>query len=106
VSQKSDAAPPFRVIYSELCREHTRQLLELAQSKGQFAEVAKAIQEINTRLEWIPMDFGEPLWDFLELGIQERLGTVPPLVVRFGVDETRRLVYVSLPFKTLSNITF
>jgi hypothetical protein len=35
------------------------------------------------------------------LGIQVRIGTIAPLVVRFGVDHARRVVYVTLPFDLL-----
>jgi hypothetical protein len=54
-----------------------------------------------TRGWWIPLDFGEPLRDFVQLGLQERIGTVAPLVVTYGVDEARRIVYVTIPFKLL-----
>jgi hypothetical protein len=37
------------------------------------------------------------------LGILEFIGVVAPLVVTYGVDEARRLVYVSVPFKLLRN---
>jgi hypothetical protein len=84
-----------------LCRDHTRQLLARAGGKGRFAEVARAVRDINTRLEWIPLDFGEPLRDFVPLGIQVRIGTIAPLVVTFGVDQDRRIVYVALPFDLL-----
>ena len=93
--------PPFRVSYSGRCRESTRQLLAQASAKGRFAEVAQALRGINTRLEWIPLDFGEPLKDLFEMGIREHLGVLAPLVVTYGVDEARRIVYVSVPFKLL-----
>jgi hypothetical protein len=61
----------------------------------------QAVRGINTRLEWIPLDFGEPLQDFVHLGIKEHIGVLAPLVVKYGVDEGRRIVYVSLPFGLL-----
>jgi hypothetical protein len=101
VSQPSRGVPPYRIVYSGLCRDETRQLLARAQAKGRFAEVARAIRDINTRLEWIPLDFGEPLQDFFHLGIKEHIGVLAPLVVKYGVDEVRNIVYVSLPFDLL-----
>jgi hypothetical protein len=103
MSQPKRGAPPYRVVYSGLCRDSTRQLLARAAAKGLFMEVAQVVRDINTRLEWIPLDFGDPLRDFVHLGIQERIGVIPPLVVIYGVDETRRIIYVSLPFKLLPN---
>jgi hypothetical protein len=76
-------------------------MLVRAVEKGMFAEVVQALRDIHTRLSWIPLDFGEPLRDFAELGIQVRIATIAPLVVTFGVDHDRRIVYVSLPFEFL-----
>ncbi len=102
MSQSHGSAPPYHVVYSAWFRAEFRQLLERARVKGRFAEVVRVAQEIHTRLEWIPLDFGEPLRNLVHLGIQTRLGTVPPLVLTFGVDEARRIVYVSIPFRLLS----
>jgi hypothetical protein len=49
------------------------------------------------------LDFGEPLQDFVHLGIKEHIGVLAPLVVKYGVDEARRIVYVALPFELLPN---
>jgi hypothetical protein len=102
VSQITAGVPPYRLVYSERCREATRQLLARAAAKGRFADFAQAVRDIENRLQWIPLDFGEPLRDFEKLGIQLRIATVAPLVVKFGVDQARRIVYVNLPFDLLS----
>ncbi len=102
MSQPSQGVPPFHVAYSGRCREATRQLLARAHAKGRLAEIALVVQDIHTRLQWIPLDFGDPLRDFVNLGIQARIATIAPLVVKFGVDEARRIVYVNLPFDLLS----
>jgi hypothetical protein len=93
--------PPYQVVYSERCRRQTRELLARAAEKGRFAQVAQAVRDIHTRLRWIPRDFGEPLQDLVQLGAIEYIGVIPPLVVKYAVDEARRLVYVSLPFGVL-----
>jgi hypothetical protein len=97
VSQPSSSVPPYRVSYSEQCRDQLRQLLARAVSAGRFAEVAQAVRSIDRRLQWIPLDFGEPLKDFKRLGIKAYIGVVAPLVIHYGVDEARRIVYVSRP---------
>jgi hypothetical protein len=102
VSESSGGVPPYRVVYSGLCRDETRRLLARARAKGRFAEVAQAVRAIDTRLQWIPLDFGEPLRDMVDLGIKEHIGVLAPLVVKYGVDESRSIVYVSLPFGLLS----
>ena len=55
----------------------------------------------HERCAWIPLDFGEPLQDFVHLGIKEHIAVLAPLVVKYGVDEARRVVYVALPFDLL-----
>ena len=101
MSQSNGGVPPFRVVYSGLHREQTRQLLARAAAKGRSAEIANCVQNIHNRLQWHPLDFGEPLSDLMALGIQARIATIAPLVVRFGVDEVRRIVYVLVPFGLL-----
>lgn len=102
MSQPSGGVAPYRVVYSGLCLREAEQLLLRARAQGRFAEIAEAFRDVHRRLGWIPLDFGEPLRDFVHLGIQVRLGVRPPLVVTFGVDEVRRLVHVTIPFKLLS----
>ena len=78
MSQPSGGLPPYRVVYSQLCRDRTRELLARARAKSRFAEVAQAVRDINTRLEWIPLDFGEPLRDLVDLRIQLRIAALKP----------------------------
>jgi len=68
---------------------------------GRFTEIAQVIRDIEIRLQWIPLDFGDPLRDLVHLGLQLRVGTLPPLVVTYGVDEVRRFVHVTVPFRLL-----
>ena len=101
MSHASGDIPPYRVVYSELCCNTTRDLLARARAIGRFNEIAQILRDLNTRLKWVPLDFGEPLKDYLGLGIKEHIGVLPPLVIKYGVDEARRIVYVTLPFNLL-----
>jgi hypothetical protein len=101
VSQPSGGVPPYRVVYSQRCREATTDLLTRAAARQRFAEVALALRGIHTRLQWIPLDFGEPLRDFVHLHMKIFIGALAPLAVRYGVDEANRIVYVVLPFDLL-----
>jgi hypothetical protein len=103
VSQPSPDVPPYRVVYSGECREEIRHLLVQARGKGRLAEIAQAIRDAETRLAWIPLDFGEPLRDLVAMRLQVFIGTIPPLVIEYAVAEARRLVYVTRPIKLLSN---
>ena len=80
-------------------------MLARARSAGRFEEIAQILRDINTRLEWIPLDFGEPLRDFGHLGIKEHIGVLAPLVVKYAVDEARHIVYVASPFSLLPKCT-
>lgn len=106
MSLPSQKAPPYRVVYSGLCREGMRRLLARAGAKGRLTEIAKVVRGIDTRLRWIPLDLGEPLKDYMHLGIKEHIGVLAPLVVRYGVDEARRIVYVTRPFDLFSGSAF
>src|SRR4051794_24396426 len=103
MSQPSSGVPPYRVAYSGLCLDSTRQLLARAAAKGRFAEVAQVLRDVHKRLEWIPLDFGDSLRNLVYLGILEHVAVLAPLVVAYGVDEAKRIVYVSIPFKLLPN---
>jgi hypothetical protein len=92
----------YRVVYSEFVREQARQLVLRAQERGIAAEVVDAIKEINTRLEFFP-EFGEPLKDLVLQSARMWIGAVPPLVVKYIVDDARRLVMVVTPFAPLPN---
>ncbi len=106
MNPSGDRPPPYRVVYSEACRAATKQLLERAALQGRFAEIAQAVRDIDLRLRWIPLDLGEPLRDHVNLEIREYVASFGPLVVRYGADESRRVIYVSLPFGLLRQKDF
>lgn len=101
MSQPGHGVTPYHLAYSERCRESIRRLLALARERGRLAEILEVVRGIHTRLEWIPLDFGDPQKELVHLGIQERIGVCPPVVVTYAVDEARRIVYVSVPVKLL-----
>lgn len=103
MSQPAEVDLRFRVTYSGRFRAQVQQLLERASEVGRFAEIAAVLRGIHTRLEWIPLDFGEPLVDHVELKLREYVGTLAPIAVTYAVDEERRIVYVSVPFRLYSN---
>jgi hypothetical protein len=102
MSQPGQGVPPYLVVYSGLCRDELKRLLARARVKERVSEVAQAVQGIHTQLQWIPLDFGQPLKDYVNLNMIEYIGVCAPLVVKYSVDEARRIVYVTLPFDLLS----
>lgn len=91
----------YRVIYSERVRQELRALLERAQARGIGRPVLDAVKGIDARLRVYPQ-FGQPLRDLATAGETLWIGVVEPVVVRYVVDEERRLVFVVVPLKVLS----
>ncbi len=87
---------PYRVIYSEYVRDRLGELADAAKARGDGPEFAAAYREFHRRLCLYPQ-FGDPLIDLrAEVG-HVRLGTVPPLAMRYAVLEDRRAVFVAAP---------
>jgi len=62
--------------------------------------LAAAIQALDHRLRVYPQ-FGQPLRDLTVEPAQLWIATVPPLVVKYLLDEERRLVMVVQPITPL-----
>jgi hypothetical protein len=89
------------VAYSGWVQDALRQLVTRAGTSGHAVEVVAAIKEIDRRLHVYPQ-LGDPLIDLTHESGQIRIGTVPPLVVRYAVYEDSRLVIVTRPVEVLS----
>lgn len=91
-----DSPARYHVSYSAAVRERLRALAAVARERGDGDQFLAALREFDRRLRVYPQ-FGDPLIDLVvEVG-QVRLGTVPPLAMRYGVVEERRLVLVAAP---------
>ncbi len=103
MSELTEGPAPYRVTYSERVRLELRDLLTRAKAVGLDRQVRDAVKEIDRLLHIYPQ-FGEPLRDLLTQPQTLYIGTVPPLVVEYVLDETRRLVAVGVPFRPLRNL--
>lgn len=90
----------YRVSYSGRVRDSLFELGLMARSRSRGNEFVAAVQEIDRVLQLYPQ-FGEPLRDLTAEPMTLWIGVIPPLVVRYCVDETRRLVMVGVPFLPL-----
>ncbi len=70
------------------------ELAAAARARGDGEAFLVALREFDRRLRVYPQ-FGDPLVDLLAEAGQVRLGVVPPLAMRYGVLEERRLVLVA-----------
>ena len=99
----NDPPIPYHVSYSRRVRDEFVNLVGRARPVGLAAEVLAAAREIDRRLRIYPQ-FGDPLLDLSVEPAQLWIGVVPPLVVRYVLDEQRRLVLVVSPFQPLANL--
>jgi hypothetical protein len=96
----ANPVPRYRVSYSERVRIGIRKLATVATERGRGAEFLAALTEIDRRLHVYPQ-FGQPLRDLAIKPMQLWLGTIPPLVVHYVLNEEKRLVIVGVPLKPL-----
>jgi hypothetical protein len=105
VSEPSDSPVPYRVVYSEWARNELKKLTARARERGFGAEVLAALKKMDGLLRMYPQ-FGQPLRDLKVEPALLCVGVVPPLVVRYTLDEQRRLVTVVSPISTLPQSGF
>ncbi len=96
MSDAADKPFPYRVSYSGRVRQRILELAAAARARGDGEAYLAALREFDRRLRVYPQ-FGDPLTDLLAEAGQVRLGTVPPLAMRYGVLEERRVVFVAAP---------
>ena len=94
MSATAEEPAPYHVTYSGRVRQRLSELAAAARERGDGEAFLAALRDFDRRLRVYPQ-FGDPLSDLrAELG-QVRLGVVPPLAMRYGVLEERRLVLVA-----------
>lgn len=101
MSETSNGSISYQVVYSEFVRNELKKLIARANERGLGPQVLDAVREMDRLLHTEPRRFGDPLADLLLAPGQLRMGTVPPLVVKYALYEDRRLVIVSKPIATL-----
>lgn len=92
----SGATEPARyhVTYSARVIESLKASAARARARGDGEAFLAALREFDRRLHIYPQ-FGDPLSDLQQEEGHVRVGTIPPLVMRYGVLEERREVFVS-----------
>ncbi len=90
----------YRVSYSEHVRIELRRLIERADARGLKQQFLDSAKKLDDRLSLYPQ-FGEPIRDLPTLPGKLWIGVIPPLVVRYVIDEQRRLVMIGVPIQPL-----
>jgi hypothetical protein len=96
MSETAGEPAPYRVSYSGRVRDRLLELAAEARSRGDGEAFLAALREFDRRLRVYPQ-FGDPLTDLRAEAGQVRLGVVPPLAMRYGVLEAKRVVLVAAP---------
>src|SRR5438552_3876427 len=84
----------FQVILAGPARAELRDLHQRARSKGRGKELILAVKRITARLRSDPDHFGEARFRLQYLNLEVRVGTVPPVLVVYGINKERRIVFV------------
>lgn len=84
----------YELSVSDWARDRLLELAREAIRRGDGVAFSEALGEFRRRLRLYPQ-FGDPLVDLSHEEGQIRLGVVPPLAMRYGVLEARRLVFVA-----------
>jgi hypothetical protein len=69
-------------------------LVAAAAQAGDHIQVLRAYRAIVEALERDPIGFGEAREILPAMGVRTRIGFEPPLVVRFGVQDEARIVWL------------
>ena len=99
----SESSPPptvYQVICSEDVRRDLLSFAGKAQERGLRDQYLASLKEIDSRLRIYPQ-FGEPLKDLQLKPSRLWIGSLWPIVVRYTVDDERRMVFVVAPFLLL-----
>ncbi len=103
MSAAGEGPAHYRVVYSGQVRAHLQALLARAEALGLRPMIAAAVRDTDARLRVYPQ-FGQPLRDLATAGEALWIGAVGPLVVKYVIDEPRRLVFVVQQFQPLSRL--
>lgn len=88
------SAPPYRLAMAQAVLDQVRVLTFRATRKGSLDSLLAALRDMNQRLGVDPTVWGDPLFLYPGFGWPLYQRAVGPLYVAFGVDETRKIVYV------------
>ena len=105
MSEQAASTPPYRVIPSTRVIDDLQALIRRAYVAGYGAQALAALKEIERRLSIYPQ-FGERLMDLHHTGETLWVATIPPLVVRYVIDDGIRAVFIGTPFMPLPNAGF
>jgi hypothetical protein len=91
---RGQANGSYQVIYLLRARQQMIELAQRADTPGVRAAYVAALRRIQQRLLNDPLGWGDPDYHLHHLGLRMCHGSLWGMSVYFGVDESRRIVYV------------
>ncbi len=89
-----DSNDSFRVSYLDGAVDVLRDSMEIARERGLDFELARDLEAIQRRLVHIPIVWGDPLFDFHQLGMTQYRGSSEFFFTYFSVNQLARQVFV------------
>ena len=84
----------FHVVYSKTVLAKFRRICALAEISGEEQAVLTAGKQIDEALRSDPRGFGDPWYRLPKIQLDVYLRAVPPLLVYYGVHQTKKIVFV------------
>jgi hypothetical protein len=105
VSEPAANPIPYRVLPSTRVVHELQSLMRRAIAAGRGSQSLAALKEMQHRLSMYPQ-FGENLKGLRQTRETLWIGTIPPLVVQYVIDDVIRAVFIGIPIKALPNAGF
>jgi hypothetical protein len=90
----TESSGGFRLVLSHVLLEQIKEHARQAVARGQGPAFAAAIRFIEERLTNDPLGWGDPNYRLRQLDLLVCRAAHPLLHVYYGVDESRRIVYI------------
>ena len=85
---------PFRISYSGFQRQRIRELGKRAASAGRREDFLAALTHVTTQLTSNPIAFGDQTHTLQGMGLPIYTRIYSIIIVRYGVDVSKRTVYL------------
>ena len=86
--------PPFHIVYSKAIVAKIKELHVLAKEMDMEEIFLAALRVFDARLTQDPMEFGDPAFTLSLMDLKIYYRIVKPLVVYWGVNEKKSLVFM------------
>ena len=90
----TNGQPAYTITFLHPVSEQLVEWGRLADGVGFGADYRQALRQVEDRLTYNPMKWGDPVHDYEHAGLSERWFMHPVLIVYYGVHQASRQVFV------------